>query len=102
MKQCIQCGGEYPNDLTACPLDGSNFFVEPRSPVAPLPPHHAIDVSAIAKQVRRVREDYTAAFPTRPERTDNRARLVEAFRRIVSHLAFFESIGSNLHKKHEP
>ena len=102
MKQCIQCGGEYPDDLTACPLDGGNFFVEPRLPVAAPPPHHALDVSPIAAQVRRVRENYSAALPTQPRRRDNRTRLVEAFRRIVSHLAFFQSMGNNLSKKHEP
>ena len=103
MKHCIQCGGDYPDHLTACPLDRSPLLGEPpaRVVVPPLPPRHGIDVSPIAAEVCRVRADYVAALSTRKRRSDNGARLVRAFRRIVGHLSFFQSAGSRVKREHD-
>ena len=52
-------------------------------------PGAAFDVSAIAPQIRRVRQDPVAALRARPQHTIYRTRLIAVARRMITDLSFF-------------
>jgi hypothetical protein len=52
-------------------------------------PARAFDTSAIAPQIRRVREDYAASFPGGWRPFHCRVELIAAARRLVTSLAYF-------------
>jgi hypothetical protein len=58
------------------------------------PPGTAFDVSAIAPQLRRVRQDHVAALHSRPRHPSHRAVLVAVAQRIVTNLPFFRDARS--------
>ena len=64
------------------------------------PPGTAFDVSAIAPQIQKLREDHLAAMRSRPHRSHYRAKLVAAARQVVTALAYFHRSGSEdeMHK----
>src|ERR1041384_1833393 len=71
MKRCVFCGGEYPEEVTVCPLDRQpldyDTLLLPVTPSRDSPPMGtAFDVSTIAPQIRKVRQDHIAALRARP------------------------------------
>jgi hypothetical protein len=52
-------------------------------------PGTAFDVSVIAPQIRRARQDPLAVLQARPHRNSHRAGLVAVARGIITHLSFF-------------
>jgi hypothetical protein len=58
-------------------------------------PARAFDTSAIASQLRHVRQDYAATAQRRWRLTHYRSELISAARRLVTSLAYFR------HAKHE-
>src|SRR5262245_29331650 len=94
MKRCAFCGGEYPEEVTLCPLDRQpldyDTLLPPVTPPPESPPMRtAFDVSLIAPQIRQVRRDYIAALRARPHQVSHRAILVAMARRTIAHLSFF-------------
>jgi hypothetical protein len=96
MKRCAFCGGEYPAELAVCPLDRQPLDYDIRPPVLPVTPSWeeqpvgtAFDVSTIAPQIRRVRQDHMAALRARPHHASYRAVLVAMTRRVVTRFSFF-------------
>jgi hypothetical protein len=78
-----------------CPLDRQPLDYDTQPPVTrsreSYPVGRALDASAIAPQIRRVRQDYIAALRARPHHASYRAGLVRMARRMISHLSFFRS-----------
>ena len=93
MKQCAFCGGEYPEELTECPLDRQPLDYDTLRPVTPSRENSrvwaAFDVSSIAPQIQRVRQDHIAALRARPYHDSHRAGLIAMARRMITHLSFF-------------
>ena len=52
-------------------------------------PGAGFDVSTIAPQIQRVRQDHLAALKARPHSASNRAKLVALARGIIVHFPFF-------------
>jgi hypothetical protein len=52
-------------------------------------PGTAFDASAIAPQIRRLRQDYRAAVHPHPQPTRCRTAMIAAVRRLVTNLAYF-------------
>jgi hypothetical protein len=97
MKPCPSCGAEYPTELTLCPLDRHPLdFVTPPPVPAVTPPWEkqpagiAFDFSAIAPQIRRVRQNHLAALRVRPRHTFSKTALVAMARRVVTRFSFFQ------------
>jgi hypothetical protein len=93
MKRCPYCGGEYPDEATACLIDRQPLGFDILPPVAPPQqiegPGTAFDVSLIAPQIRRVRQDHLKALRTRPHPTPHRMTLIATALRMISHFPFF-------------
>jgi hypothetical protein len=94
MKVCAFCGGEYPEEVTVCPIDRQPLDYDTLlSPLTPsresTPVGAAFDVSFIAPQIRAVRRDHIAALRARPYPDTHRASLVAMARRTIAHLSFF-------------
>ena len=95
MKRCAFCGGEYPAELDVCPLDRQplDYDTLTLTPVKPSweqqPVGTAFDVSTIAPQIRRVRQDHIAALRARPHHASYRAGLIAMARQVVTQFYFF-------------
>ena len=95
MKRCAFCGGEYPEEVTVCPLDrqpldyDALLLAVTSSRESP-PMGTAFDVSTIAPQIREVRRDPIAALRARPHHAFHRAALVAIARRTIAHFSFFQ------------
>jgi hypothetical protein len=61
-------------------------------------PGTAFDVSAVAPQIRKVRQDHLTALRSRQHPPFYRAGLIAAARRLITSLSYFRRAGS----KHEP
>ena len=101
MKRCAFCGGEYPEELTTCPLDRQALDYDTQPPVphvtpswAEKPGGTAFDFSTVVARVRRVRQDPIAALRARPHHDSYRAALVAMARRVVTQFSFFRREGS--------
>src|SRR5258708_37520054 len=93
MKRLAFCGGEYPEEVTVGPLDRQPLDYDTLLPVTPSRESPSVcaafDVSSIAPQIQRVRQDHIAALRARPRHASHRAGLIAMARRMITHLSFF-------------
>ena len=93
MKRCVFCDGEYPDEVSVCPLDRQpldyDLLLHPITASKEiLPLGRAFDVSTMAPQIRELHRDRVTALGVRPHPASQRHLVALALRAIVR-LPFF-------------